>query len=713
MEELDFEDRTNYPLTLNVDDRDGEFGLNVQSVEPVDPASVCELMHTALARVIETLERKPGTPARALDILPVPTRRRLLVDWNQTAQSYRMDRCVHELLAEQAARTPNAVAVAYEGAKLTYAELDRRSNQWAHYLCSLGVGAERVVGLCMERSSELVVALLGILKAGGAYLPLEPSYPSARLTFMAADARLTVLITQQHLRTKLWETTARCLVWEEIQAAVAAAPANRPPCAARPDNLAYVIYTSGSTGQPKGVAAVHRSVINRVQAQQQEMRYAVGERCCQKTSLSFVDAVLEIWGPLLNGARLIVSSEAAVANPEELLKLVEREAVQRLITVPSLAHALVQHGQAWRYLASVTRWTLSGETLSAALLQELQAGMPHCRFSNLYGSAEVAADATWYELPSQAEASYTAPIGRPLPNTQVYVLDEELEPVPISVVGELCVAGVGVARGYLGRSGLTADRFVANPFGPPGSRMYRTGDRARYRANGSLEYMGRVDQQVKIRGFRIELGEVEAALLTCPGVEHALVVARTEGEEARLAGYVVPKASAATPSGLELREHLMGHVPDYMIPREWVVLSALPLTPNGKVDRKRLPAPEIADPLRYVAPRTPTEEVLARVWAEVLKLNQVGVEEDFFALGGTSLSVMRVPSAVKRALDREFSIVDVFRYPTVRTLAAYLDGRGQPMIDPAKLQVQASRRRAGRRTRLDPMRTNRGDTRDG
>jgi amino acid adenylation domain-containing protein len=704
MDILHSEERTSYPLTLTIDDRDADLSLSVQCVEPVDPASVCELMHTALARVVEALEREPGKPARALDILPGPMRHQLLVEWNQTAQAYRTDRCVHELFGEQAARTPGAVAVAYEGVELSYAELDRRSNQCAHYLKSLGVGPERVVGLCMRRSPEMVVLLLGILKAGGAYLPLDPSYPESRLRFMAADAGVTALIMPRHLRAAVGEATACCLVWEEIQAAVSASSASSPVSAVRSDNLAYVIYTSGSTGQPKAVAALHASVINRVQAQQQSMGYEVGERCCQKTSLSFVDAVLEIWGPLLNGACLIVASEAA-ANPEELMQLVEREAVQRLITVPSLAHAMAQHEHASRCLASVKRWTLSGEALPGGLLHELQAGMPRCQFSNLYGSSEVAADATWYEIPAELEAGYTVSIGRALANMQVYVLDEELEPVPVGVVGELCVAGVGVARGYVGRGGLTAARFVANPFGASGGRMYRSGDRARYRGDGNLEYVGRVDQQVKIRGFRIEPGEVEAALLTHPGVERALVVPRTDSGEVQLVGYVVPATAEAVPSETELREHVRGRVPEYMIPGAWVTLAALPLTPNGKVDRQRLPAPERANPLRYVAPRTPTEESLAQVWAEVLKLEQVGVEEDFFSLGGTSLSVMRVPGSVKRALGRDLSIIDLFKYPTIRTLGAYLDGRAQPVVDRAKVKAGTGRGGALRRKAPGSIRT--------
>jgi amino acid adenylation domain-containing protein len=694
MEVLDSEERTSYPLTLTVDDRDGELELSIQSVEPVDPASVCELMRSALGCIVEALAEEPGRTAGSLDILPQSVRDRVLVEWNQTQEAYRVDVCVHELFAEQAKRTPKEVAVAYEGKELTYEELDERSNQWAHYLRGVGIGPEGVVGLCLERSLEMVVVLLGILKAGGAYLPLDGSYPEARLGYMVKDAGAELVVTQENLRSRVGEVTARSVVLEEIEREVAGEPKRALGVAVDPGNMAYVIYTSGSTGQPKGVVATHLSVINRVQAQQQKMGYVLGERCCQKTSLSFVDAVLEIWGPLLSGARLIVASDAAAANPEELLKLVEREKVQRLITVPSLAHALLQQEQSSRSLASVMRWTLSGEALRAELLQELQRCVPRCTFNNIYGSSEVAADATWYEVPVKNALGRTVLIGRPLPNTQVYVLEENLEPVPVGVGGELYIAGTGVARGYRGRSGLTAERFIANPFGPSGSRMYRTGDRVRYRADGQMEYLGRMDQQLKIRGFRIEPGEVEAAVLTYPGIERALVLARQDGVEARLVGYVVPASGKAELDGSILREHLKGRIPDYMIPNAWVVLAGLPLTPNGKIDRQRLPAPEVANPLRYAAPRTPTEEALAQVWAEILKIDQAGVEEDFFSLGGTSLSVMRLPALVKRALGREISVVDLFKYPTIRSLGAYLDGRGQPTVNRTKFQAAAARRRA-------------------
>src|SRR6185312_14151432 len=402
----------------------------------------------------------------------------------------------------------------------------------------------------------------------------------------------------------------------------------------------------------KGVCAVHAGVVNRVAAQEQLGGYEVAESCCQKTSVSFVDAVLEIWGPLLKGARLVVAAESAATDPGELLELIESEAVRRLITVPTLAAARLESEAGRRCLAGVRHWTLSGEALGSELMEELREAVPGCRFMNVYGCSEVAADATWYEVQGQRERGHTVPIGRPLANTQVYVLDEELEPVPVGVVGELYIAGAGLARGYLGRSGLTAQRFVANPYGEAGSRMYRTGDRVRYGREGNLEYLGRTDHQVKIRGFRIEPGEVEAALLRYPGVRQALVLGRAEGElETRLVGYVVYEEGAVAGSAAQLREHLRGVVPEYMIPGAWVVLDELPLTPNGKVDRQRLPEPQVSDPLRYVAPRTPTEEVLAQIWAEVLNVARVGLRDDFFDLGGHSLLAMQIITRAREVMD--------------------------------------------------------------
>ncbi len=649
------------------------FGALEYSTDLFDRETADQMVQSYLT-LLDEIVAGPDRCIWELPMLRAEQRQQVVVEWNETEEAYGKEKSVHELFAEQAKRTPKVVALSYEGADLTYAELEQRSNQWAHYLRGVGVGVERVVGVCMERSLEMVVALLGILKAGGAYLPLDPDYPAARRVFMLEDAGASVLVTQRHL-SRDWEAYGgRLVVWEQEQEWIRGASGVALASGVEPQNLAYVIYTSGSTGQPKGVGATHAGISNRVQAQQQAMRYEEGESCCQKTSLSFVDAVLEIWGPLLNGARLVVASEVVAGDPEELLELVEREEVRRLITVPSLAGAMVQREQAKRCLAGVGRWTLSGEVLGGPLLRELQACVPGCEFTNVYGSSEVAADATWYVAGEGMEGTQAVWIGRPLPNVQVYVLDEEMEPVPVGVVGELYVAGAGVARGYVGRGGMTAGRFVSNPFGGPGSRMYATGDRARYRADGTLEYRGRADQQVKIRGFRIEPGEVEAGLLSYEGVKQAVVVVREEGGEARLVGYVVAEAGGVKPSGVELREHLKGRVPEYMIPGQWVVLDEMPLTTTGKVDRQRLPAPEIGNPVRYVAPQTPAEEVLAQIWAEVLKLDQVGVEEDFFELGGHSLLATQVVTRVREGFGVELPLRVLFEGSvTVRGVAEQIE----------------------------------------
>jgi non-ribosomal peptide synthetase component F/aryl carrier-like protein len=365
--------------------------------------------------VLEEVTERPHARLNELSIITETERQQVLVEWNRTERKYRRDRCVHELFAEQAARTPGAVAMSYEGADLTYAELEKRSNQWGHYLRGLGTGPERVVGVCMERSLEMMVVLLGILKAGGAYLVVDPDYPASRREFMLENAGVGVVVTQRHLSTDWGSYQGQFVVWEQEEEKVREASGSPLASGAEEHNLAYVIYTSGSTGQPKGVGGTHGGIVNRVQAQQQEMGYEEGESCCQKTSLSFVDAVLEIWGPVLNGARLVVASETAMADPEELLELVEREEVKRLITVPSLAGALVQREQAVRCLGGVRQWTLSGEALGGPLMRELQACVPGCRFTNVYGSSEVAADASWYGVPEGVEeAGPTVLIGRPL-----------------------------------------------------------------------------------------------------------------------------------------------------------------------------------------------------------------------------------------------------------------------------------------------------------
>ena len=423
---------------------------------------------------------------------------------------------------------------------------------------------------------------------------------------------------------------------------------------------------------------MHAAVVNRLQAQQEIASLELEEEdiCCQKTALGFVDAVAEIWGPLLHGRPLVVASEGEASNPEELLELIRKEGITRLVSVPTLARAMMENPRSELALKSLRQWTLSGEALSSELLRQLQGRLPQCRFFNLYGSSEVAADATWYagEERVVAVGRDTVPIGRPIANMQVYVLDPYLEPVPVGVVGELYVGGEGVARGYLGQSDLTAERFVANGYGRQGSRLYRTGDRGRYLRDGNLEFGGRVDEEVKIRGFRIELGEIEARLREHEGVQEAVVLARedTAGDKRLVAYYTAREQNSV--GAQALRAHLAAKLPEYMVPAAYVRLETLPLTPNGKLDRKALPAPE-GDAYvvrQYEAPQEAIEELLAGLWAELLHLERVGRQDNFFELGGHSLLAVRVISRVREELKVEVAIRDLFARPVLQDFASAL-----------------------------------------
>ncbi len=621
---------------------------------------------TLLEAVVEEADR----PISELPLLGEAERRLLLEEWNETARDYPKEKLIHQLFEEQVKRTPDAVALVYEDEQLTYLELDRRTNRLAHYLQTLGVGPETRVGICMERSLEMIVGLLGILKAGGAYAPLDPAYPVERLRSMLDDSDAPVLIAQKRIADRLPEVTQRRVYLDSDWEAIEQYPDTAPPTATLSANLAHIIYTSGSTGRPKAVAAVHSAVVNRLEAEREISGVSGQEVCCQKTSIGFVDAVAETWGPLLSGRLLIVASENEARNPRELFSLISRERITRLVTVPSLAWSMVESERVGEDLKSLRSWTLSGEALPGELLRRLRQSLPECRLINLYGSSEVAADATCYAEADGAER-VTVPIGRPIANSQSYVLDRSLELVPLGVIGELYIGGEGLARGYLGEGGLTAERFVANPYGVEGSRLYRTGDLGRRLADGNLEFIGRADGQVKIRGVRIELGEIETALLERPEVHQAVVVAREEESgEKRLVAYCVGVEGRA-PEAEDLRHHLLKRLPPSMAPAAFVFLTELPLNSNGKVDRQALPAPELGVQLerRYAAPRTPTEEVLAQIWAEVLGLERVGVEDNFFVLGGHSLLATQVIARVRESFGVEVPVRALFEASvTVREL---------------------------------------------
>ncbi|MGH7579408.1 MAG: non-ribosomal peptide synthetase, partial [Gemmatimonadales bacterium] len=618
------------------------------------------------------LESIALNPDRRLSELPIRSDEeghQLLVEWNATAARYPEDRSVHRLFEEQARRTPDAVALAAGAEQLTYRELDERANQLAHYLRARGVGPDARVAVCLGRSSQLVVALLAVLKAGGAYVALDPAYPEERLRFLLHDAQARVLLTERRLQETLPRVEPATVVCLEQELTLIARERDEP---VRDDitsaHLAYVIYTSGSTGAPKGVGITHGNAVAFLTWARQTTSEAAGARVLASTSISFDLSVYEIFGTLSwGGTVLLVESALELAERPDLQA---PGAVTLLNTVPSVANALVRLGAV---PPGLVRVNLAGEPVSRTLVEALYAagaGEVH----NLYGPSETTTYSTAAHVVS---AESGAPgIGRPIANTRAYVLDRRLEPVPIGVPGELYLGGAGVARAYLGRPALTAERFVPDPFGPsgggkPGARLYRTGDRVRWRPDGTLEFLGRLDQQLKLRGFRIEPGEIEAVLGQHPTVHMAVVIPREDAPgDLRLVAYVVP--NGAPPDVDELRRLLEQRLPEYMVPAAIVVLESLPLSPNGKLDRRALPPPDRTgrkDREDYAAPRTPVEEMLAGIWATVLRVERVGIRDNFFALGGHSLLATQVISRIRTVIGIELPLRALFEEPTVADLA--------------------------------------------
>jgi amino acid adenylation domain-containing protein len=620
-------------------------------------------------------------PEQRLATLPLLTKdecRQLLVEWNDTAANYPQDKCIHELFEDQVAQTPNAVAVVCEGEQLTYQELNGRANQVAHHLRMLGVGPEVLVGFCMERSLDMVVGLLGILKAGGAYVPLDPAYPLERLAFMLEDAQVPVLLTQEGLLTRLPDYGAAVVCLDSGWPVIARHNDQNPVNGVTADNVASVLYTSGSTGKPKGVLGTHRATVNVLAWLWQAYPFAPQEVGCQKTSMSFVDSVQELLGPLLRGIRTVLIPNEVLQDPHRLVQTLTAYQVTRILLVPSLLRVLLDaYADLQRQLPSLKLWFVGGETLSRELWQRFRERMPQSRLVNIYGASEDAADATWYDTGRMCKNLVSVPIGRPIANTQTYVLDSDLQPVPLGVPGELHVGGVGLARGYLNRPELTAEKFIPHPYSTEsGARLYKTGDLARYLPDGNLEYLGRLDHQVKLRGFRIEPGEIETVLQQHPLVRETVVLAREDqlGQK-QLIAYVIVSPEHA-PETRELRSFLQQKLPEYMVPSTFVMLSALPLTPNGKVDRQALPVPEAVRPefeATFVAPRTPVEEVLAGIWATVLRIERVGVHDNFFELGGHSLLATQVISRARAAFQVELSLRSLFAMPTVAGLAEVIN----------------------------------------
>jgi surfactin family lipopeptide synthetase A len=653
------------------DEAEGIFGRFIYNTDLFDAATITR-MSGHFQTLLQGIVANPDQCVSRLPLLGRAERQQLLGEWNNTAADYPRDRCVHQLFELQTKRTPNATAVMFENERLTYGELNNRANQLAHYLTKLGVGPDVLVGILVERSLEMVVGLLGILKAGGAYVPLDPAYPRERVAFMLEDSEVPVLLTQSHLLGSVPESRAKVVVLDSDWSVIAKEEAGNLVNEAGPKNLAYVIYTSGSTGKPKGVQVPHDAVVNFLTSMSEKPGMTSEDRLLAVTTLSFDIAGLEIYLPLSVGASFeIVSREVSSDGRRLLAKLASSKATVMQAT-PATWRMLLEAG--WKGSPGL-KILCGGEAISRKLADQLlqKAGS----LWNMYGPTETT---IWSTTAKVERGQNAVSIGQPIANTQLFILDKVLQPVPIGVAGELHIGGAGLARGYLHRPDLTSEKFISDPFSPdPEARLYKTGDLVRYLPNRDIEFLGRIDHQIKIRGFRIEMGEIEAVLRQHGAVNETVVVVRedTPGDQ-RLVAYFVPAPESTSTTG-ELREFLKEKLPEYMVPSAFVTLKAMPLTPNGKVNRRALPAPDQADlapKTKFAAPKDVIESRLAQIWEAVLGVRPIGVSHNFFELGGHSLVAVRLMHRIEQAFGKNLPIATLLQAPTIEQLAAILRQEG-------------------------------------
>jgi amino acid adenylation domain-containing protein len=613
-------------------------------------------------------------PNQAALVLSAPERNKILHGWNDTRAEF-PDACVHELFEQQVDRDPDAVAVIFKEQQLTYRELNQRANQVAHFLRKQGVGPETLVGVSLERSPELVIGLLGVWKAGGAYVPLDTAYPQERLSFMVEDAGVRMLLTEQECKHLFPSCGGKMVCLDSDWSMIAREATGNPAAGASPSNLAYVMYTSGSTGRPKGAMILHSGLVNYLTWAVKAYAVEAGGSVPVHTSVSFDLTVTSLYPALLAGGQAELLPEDVAA--QNLLSALRRGKNRNLVKITPAHLDLLGQQLDPREVAGLTKlFVIGGENLAAESLQLWRDFAPDTRLINEYGPTETVVGCCVYEMRPGDPGNGSVPIGRPIANTQLHVLDPDLQPVPPGVMGELYIGGVGVARGYLNRPELTSERFLVDPFsGRAGARLYRTGDLARYRSDGVLEYLGRVDNQVKVRGYRIELGEIEATLAGHPAVQSCAVLVREDipGDK-QLVGYVVPR-QGQSPESEDMKDFVKLRLPEYMTPGQFVLLDSFPLTKNGKVDRKALPAPSaVAIATEYQAPSTPTERALAEIWQRVLKRDRVSLREDFFDVGGHSLLLLTLLSEVRDKLGVELPLSSLLEHTSIETLAAAIDG---------------------------------------
>ncbi|HEX7733566.1 MAG TPA: amino acid adenylation domain-containing protein [Ktedonobacteraceae bacterium] len=631
-----------------------------------------------LGQVRTLLENFIAHPEQRLSevmLLPEAEHQLLITAWNATRVAHQHAMSLHQQFEEQAAKTPDVVAVQYEDQFLTYQELNRRANQLAHYLRVLGIKADVPVGVCVERSLELIIGLLGTLKAGGAYVPLDVSQPLERLAFILQDASIPVLLTTQDILPALHETTPRVVYLDKDWPAIARESEEQAQSIIAAENLAYVIYTSGSTGRPKGVMLTHHAICNHTVWMRDYFPFTVGDRLLQKTAISFDASVWEFCCALLTGVTLVMARPGGQRDSKYMVEILHREYISILLIVPSHLQILLDE-PGWQKCTSLRYLGCGGEDLPAVLSQRL-AAFPHpALLYNLYGPTETTVETICWVGKPESVTGEKVPIGQPVFNTQVYVLDHHFRPVPIGVTGELYIGGDALARGYLKRADLTAEQFVPNPFNQEtGTRLYRTGDLARYRPDGTLEYLGRKDNQVKLRGYRIEIGEIEAILGQHPLVQQCAIIVREDiPGDRRLVAYIVPHSEEA-PTASSLRATLQAKLPSYMVPSTFVIQTSLPRSSSEKIDRHALPRPEsinLESEATYVAPQSELEQAIATAWQEALHIEKVGIHDNFFDLGGHSLLLVRVQSSLHQTLNQEIPLMDMFKHTTINALARHL-----------------------------------------
>ncbi|MDM9583647.1 amino acid adenylation domain-containing protein [Nostoc sp. GT001] len=647
-----------------------EFHYDSNLFSPQDIVVLVEQFH----KLLESATYDPEGSISKLEILSDRTLHKLLFEFNQTQAYNPQNKSIHQLFTEQSERTPDNIAVVFNNQQLTYAELNIRANQLAHSLQKLGVGAEVLVGICVERSLEMLVGILGILKAGGAYVPLDPHYPQERLAFMLEDTQVSILLTQQHLLEGLPNHDAQTICLDTDWEAIAQQSQEAPVPTATPENLAYVIYTSGSTGKPKGVAIAHRNLVHSTTARITYYQEPVSSFLLL-SSFAFDSSIAGIFWTLCCGGTLHLPEEGVQREVPKLVELISQNRVSHLLSLPSLYALILQQAKP-EQLNSLRAVIVAGEYCPPELVEHHFQLQSETSLFNEYGSTEATVWSSVYRCHS-LETGTQISIGSPIANTKIYILDSHLHPVPVGVSGEIYISGEGLARGYLNQPQITSEKFIPHPFSQqPGMRLYKTGDLGRYLNDGNIEFLGRIDNQVKIRGFRIELGEIEVLLNQHQGVQETVVIAREDvpGNK-RLVAYVVPQSKSATTVN-ELRNFAKDKLPEFMVPSAIVILKELPRSPNGKVDRKALPAPEqVRSDLigEFVPPRTPVEETLAQIWSEVLKVEKIGIYDNFFELGGHSLLTTQLLAKVKETFNLDISLRSLLEKPTVEGLAENID----------------------------------------